>query len=274
MLIGNGSRCALLGVDTSVVLILGIRVVLLVHVAKAAIPVGVSSESTLVVDTPSEDLVIVGQRDRVHATAGDLDDAGVGGGEVIVESGTLHIDGLLVVDALAAETELARRALAKDVDIEDLGGRVVDLLSDLGVDLLLLLLGSGLLDGLLGGRLLVLGLLGLGPLGGLGLGSSRLSSGLRGGGGFGGSSLGLRGSLGLCGGLHSGLHGAFCGLGLLGLARVCLRLGLCLLVAGLSLLGRAIGGRLLFLLGGSGSSGLGRLSSLLHGSGGSGRLLC
>lgn len=213
----------------------------------------------------------------MHATAGDLDDACVGGGEVIVESRTLHIDGLLVVDALAAETKLARRTLTKDVDIEDLGGRVVNLLSDLGVSLLLLLLGSGLLDGLLGGRLLVLGLLGLGPLGGLCLCGSRLSSrlsGLRGGGGFGDGSLGLRSSLGLCRGLHSGLDGAFCGLGLLGLARVGLRLGFCLLVAGLSLLGRAIGGRLLLLLGGSGSSSLGGLGSLLHGSGSSGRLLC
>lgn len=60
MVIGNSSGCALLGVNASVVLILGIRVLLLVHVAKAAIPVGVSSESTLVVDTPGEDLVIVG----------------------------------------------------------------------------------------------------------------------------------------------------------------------------------------------------------------------
>ena len=127
---------ALLGVHAGVVLVVGF--VLVFDVPQTAVPGGVAAEGALVVDAPRQDLVVFGQRGNVHATAGDLDDAL----EVWVEARALDIDGLLAVDADAAEAELASGALAKNKNVHDLAGDFVDRL-ELARDALGRCLGSG-----------------------------------------------------------------------------------------------------------------------------------
>lgn len=245
VLLGDGGRCTLVGVDASILIVI-IAVLIIIHVAESTVPCCVSAESALVVDAPSQDLVVASQGDGVHTTARDLNDTDLARGEVLVETRALHVDGLLAVDALATQAQFARGALAEDVDIEDLCRRVVDLLTDGGAllgsngsGLLLLNGGSGLLGlglgrGLgLGGSsrlFLLLGLLDLGLLGRLGLGD------------LGGSSLG--------GWLGSGL-------GLLSLGDLFLVSGLFVRLVGLALSRGAVGQGLegLLLLGGLGSGG-------------------
>jgi hypothetical protein len=163
---------ALVGVDARVIIVV-IRV-LVVHVTHAALPGSVATKGTVVIDTPSEDLVVVGEDRDVHTTRGDLDDANLGGIEVVVETRALHVNGLLAVVLLATKAKLARGALAKDKDVESLGRGLIDggTGGPDGGDSLELLdgargsgLGLGLLDVALVGLLaLVAGLLGLGGL--------------------------------------------------------------------------------------------------------------
>lgn len=67
---------AYLWVETIVIAVLRVAVIGHgVHVFETAIPSGVSAEGALVVDSPREDLVVVCERDAVHAASGNFNDA-------------------------------------------------------------------------------------------------------------------------------------------------------------------------------------------------------
>ena len=114
------------------VIIVGVGV-FSVDVLDTTIPGSVATERALVVDTPCQDLVVVGQSNVVHATSNDLNNADLVSVEVRIETRTLDIDALLV----SAETKLASGTLAEDEDLQTVGGRLVDDRSlDEGLDLL------------------------------------------------------------------------------------------------------------------------------------------
>lgn len=113
---------------------------------------GVAAEHARVVDAPGHDRLHPGERDAMHAATSDLDDLA---GEEGVVDGTWDVHDGLAVDDLVAEAELARAALAEDVDLEGLEWRPVDLGAEFGLSEVFkeLLrywwrLGSGLLLGL------------------------------------------------------------------------------------------------------------------------------
>lgn len=71
---GNGGGYSLARVEALVsfrVILVDVRV-FVVNVPHTAVPGGVPSQSTLVVDAPGEELVVVGQSNGVHATTSDL----------------------------------------------------------------------------------------------------------------------------------------------------------------------------------------------------------
>lgn len=84
-----------------------------VHVLEAAIPGGVPAECALVVDAPCEDLVVVCERDTVHAASGDFDDADRRGAEVWIKAWALDIDGIFC----SAETEFSSGPFSEYVHI-------------------------------------------------------------------------------------------------------------------------------------------------------------
>ena len=88
-----------------------------------------SSQSALVVDTPGQDLVVVGEGDSVHSTGGKLDNADIFGREEAIEARSLYVgDGWW---SLCAKPQLSRRSLSKDKNVELLDRRLVD--GDLGL---------------------------------------------------------------------------------------------------------------------------------------------
>ena len=68
----DGGRGGLLWIQPIVVRILVRILFRSVDVLKTTLPFGVSTEGTLIVDTPGQDLIVVGQRGHVHAADGDL----------------------------------------------------------------------------------------------------------------------------------------------------------------------------------------------------------
>lgn len=108
MLRVNSCRCAFTWVHG--ILVIGIRAAIalvVIHVLKTTLPLRVAAQSTLIIDTPSEDLVVVGQGSAVHTTNRNLNDTDLRGGQVLIEARTLDIDRLLVVDSFAAEAKFS-----------------------------------------------------------------------------------------------------------------------------------------------------------------------
>lgn len=135
----------LAGVETRVVGVIGLVSGSHTHLL---VPEGGATKSSLIVDAPGEDLVVIGESDTVHSTTVHLDDADARGRQQHVLSGALDIDGRLSVDSAGAEAQLSGAALTENENVERGGRGEVDLDENLdlgdGVDNRL---GSGDLSG-------------------------------------------------------------------------------------------------------------------------------
>jgi hypothetical protein len=124
---------ALIGVKTSVVvLIITVRVPSIISrsrsvgVNKTTFPGGVSAKRTTVVNSPSEDLVVVGQSHTVHASNCDLNHTDFLWSQQLIVTRALDVHWLLVADLLASHAELSICAFAEHVNFELLGWSKVD----------------------------------------------------------------------------------------------------------------------------------------------------
>ena len=129
----DGSRLGFRRVQPfSIVIGIAVRAIVVGNVLHLSFLSSLAAQSTLIVDTPGQYLVIVGKSSTVHAANCELDNANCLRGQQMIEAGTLDIDRLLAAIVFAGpQSELASRALTKDVDIELLCGNFVDSRNDL-----------------------------------------------------------------------------------------------------------------------------------------------
>ena len=92
------------------------------NVGPAAIPLRVSSQSTVVVHSPRQDLVVLSKCDAMHAACCDLNDSDGRFGEVGVQARPQHVIG----GASRPESKYARVARAEDVNVESIDCALVE----------------------------------------------------------------------------------------------------------------------------------------------------
>ena len=86
-----------------------------------------TTQSTLIIDTPSQDLVIACESNAVHSTNSDADDPDIFCREEWVETRTSNINNLLAICTLSrAESKFTRTTFSKDEDVENLCWDFVD----------------------------------------------------------------------------------------------------------------------------------------------------
>ena len=87
---------------------------------------GRSAESTLVVNAPRENFVVVSERSRVHASDGDLDNTDGLWLKVWIQTRALHVGNLALLRVHVTEAEFSVGSFAEHVDVELVGRRVID----------------------------------------------------------------------------------------------------------------------------------------------------
>ena len=87
-----------------------------------AAPLRVTSQRTMIVDTPCQDLVFVSKSNTMHATCCDLDNSDGGSGEIGIETRAKNVVG----GALGPEAKYARIAGAEDIDVQNISRAIVE----------------------------------------------------------------------------------------------------------------------------------------------------
>lgn len=86
-----------------------------------------SSQGTSIIDTPSQDLVVMCKCSAMHPTHGHLNNTNVLRREIVIDTRSCNVDRFLAIISDSAESKLTRSALTEDENVELLGRTSVDL---------------------------------------------------------------------------------------------------------------------------------------------------